>query len=150
MNEQNNSAMTGTGYLIVRVSTALGAIPVAGASVIVRDYNGLSENNGAVIANLTTNEDGITPKIVLSAPPLTNSTVPGNNFPYASYNIDVYAEGYYRQFFTGVPVYDGITSIQPAMLVPLAQSQGPDNIEGNGSYFEEGVNPSLKPDQQNS
>ncbi len=150
MNEQNNnSEMTGTGYLVTRVTTALGAIPVEGATVTVRDGMSSINDRGAVIATLTTNKDGLTPKIKLPAPAVLNSTSPGSFFPYASYNIDVLAEGYYRQFFNGVPIYEGITSIQPSMLVPIAQTKYPNGIGDNENYFEENVNPSLQPRPKN-
>ena len=81
MNEQNNnSEMTGTGYLVTRVTTALGAIPVEGATVTVRDGMSSINDRGAVIATLTTNKDGLTPKIKLPAPAVLNSTSPGSFF----------------------------------------------------------------------
>ncbi len=151
MNEQNNnSEMTGMGYLVTRVTTALGAIPVEGATVTIRDGMDSINDRGSVIATLTTNKDGLTPKIKLAAPSVSNSTSPGSLFPYASYNIDVLAEGYYRQFFNGVPVYEGITSIQPSMLVPIAQTTYPNYINDNENYFEENVNPSLQPRPKNT
>ena len=70
---------------------------------------------------------------------------PGTSLPFATYSVDVEATGYYRQFFTGVPVYDGITSIQPANLVPFAQNASPDRRPMDDTYFNENVNPLLRP-----
>ncbi len=143
------NAMSGTGYLIVRVTTALGAIPVEGATVIVRSHESQSQERGGVVAVLSSKNDGTTPKIALATQAKANSTSPGNSFPFATYNIDVSADGYYRQYYSNVPIYDGVTSIQPAMLVPLSQAPNPDNIGDNGQYFEQNVNPSLRTNSEN-
>ena len=147
MNPNEQSSMNATGYLVARVSTALGAIPLKDATVTVRDEMGNTGTGerGGVIRVVTTDRDGNTPRIPLAAPPRSNSTSPGSSLPYATYSVDVEADGYYRQFFTGVPIYEGITSIQPAMLIPYAQSASPDRRPDDDTYFEENVNPSLRP-----
>jgi hypothetical protein len=146
MNQSNINHMSGTGYLLVRVSTASGAIPVSGATVVVR--SGVSDetnDKGAVVQILRSDRDGNTPRIALPAPPRENSTQPGSMVPYASYQIDVVADGFYRQYFTGVPIYDGVTSIQPAALIPLADNPGIEQITDTDRYFDENVNPALRP-----
>ena len=143
---QSTSPAGGQGYLIVRASTALGAIPVAGATVSIRkDLSGtLSPERGDVIRITTTDRDGRTERIELDAPPRSQSMQPGGAFPYATYNIDVEAPGYYRLFFNNVPIYDSITSIQPAMLIPIAQSGNLDGISPDDIYYDENVNPALR------
>lgn len=108
------------GYLTIRVSTAGGAVPLEGAAVNVRGGNiELSE----VLFSLTTNSDGITPTVSLATPPRSSSEAPQDSSPaYAVYNIDVYAKGYIPAFFNNVPVFSGINSIQPAVLVPAAEA----------------------------
>ena len=69
---------------------------------------------------------------------------PNGNVPYATYNIDVQAPGYYRLYFNAVPIYDTITSIQPAMLIPIAENGNMDGLSENDSYFQENVNPALR------
>jgi hypothetical protein len=39
MNFEDCNKLTGTGYLIVRVTTASGAIPLEGAQVGIREYS---------------------------------------------------------------------------------------------------------------
>ena len=146
MNPNNDSGMGATGYLIARVTTALGAIPLKDATVTIRNEKASNEDErGGVIKVVTTDRDGNTPRIALPAPPRANSTSPGTSLPFATYSVDVEATGYYRQFFTGVPVYDGITSIQPANLVPFAQNASPDRRPMDDTYFNENVNPLLRP-----
>lgn len=143
--EQNNS-MSGTGYLLVRVSTAQGAIPVSGATVTVRDNLGVEvpPDRGSVISVMTTDRDGRTQRIALAAPPRGDSLSPNGKIPYATYNVDVEATGYYRQYFHAVPVYDTVTSIQPALLVPIAQNGNPDGVSDDENHFESTVNPFLR------
>ena len=121
------------GYLVVRVSTARGAIPLEGASVSVR--GGTPETSGIIYSSLT-NQDGLTEKIALPTPALSLSESPGNPTPYSIWSIDVFKDGYSPIFFTSVPVYPSVVSVQPAIMIPLTQgfrysesfneSQGPD------------------------
>ncbi len=148
MNDNESVTMGGTGYLVVRVSTALGAIPVAGAIVTVRDDQSSEESaGGAVHRVLTTNRDGKTPRIPLDAPPRQNSMTQNASPPYATYHIDVEAVGYYSQTYNNVPIYDGITSIQPALLVPIAQNPNIDRLPEDERIFNENVNPALRPNR---
>ncbi len=104
------------GYLTVRVSTAGGAIPLEDASVNIRGGN---IEDSAVIFALRTGGDGLTPTVSLATPPRSASQTPNDPSPaYAVYNIDVYREGYVPAFFNNVPVFSGINSVQPAVLVP--------------------------------
>ena len=118
---QNNQLPTNTenGFLTVRVSTAGGAIPLEGTSVNIR---GGDVDDSAVIYALATNSDGLTPTVSLSTPPRSASETPQDSVPaYAVYNVDVYADGYLPVFFHNVPVFSGINSVQPAVLVPFIE-----------------------------
>ena len=50
MNLDDNNKLTGTGYLIVRVTTASGAIPLEGAQVGIREYSPENEGGGEFVA----------------------------------------------------------------------------------------------------
>ncbi len=113
---QNLPPTQNVGYLTVRVSTAGGAIPLEAASVNIR--SGDIEST-TPIYSLATNSDGLTPTVSLAAPPREASQTPEDTSPaYAVYNIDVYADGYIPAFFNNVPIFTGINSVQPAVLVP--------------------------------
>lgn len=108
------------GYLTVRVSTASGAIPLGGAAVNIR---GGDIDDTSVIYSLTTSADGLTPTVALAAPPRENSQSPSIEAPaYAVYNIDVFANGYSPAFFHNVPIFSGINSVQPVILLPLTEN----------------------------
>ena len=109
------------GYLTVRVSTAGGAIPLENAAVNIR---GGDVDDSSVIFALSTNSDGLTPTVSLPTPPRSASEAPQISTPaYAVYNVDVFADGYAPAFFHNVPVFSGITSVQPAILLPMIEAQ---------------------------
>jgi hypothetical protein len=122
--EQSN-APQGTGYLIVQATTANTAIPLEGAFVrISRD----AEGGSAVLYELRTGRDGRTERISLSAPPRSSSLSPGGGTAFSAYNIEVTLPGYGDTVYQHVPIFDGITSIQGADLIPLPQNGVPDLV----------------------
>lgn len=136
MSETNSN-----GYLIVRVSTARGAVPIESASVIIQ---GNEEGNSDIMLSLLTNIDGLTDKVPLPAPSVALSQAPNpNSKPYSTYNIDVYKEGFYPQHYVGVPVFEGITAVQNALVIPIAELDATDPYYTEGQIFEEYENPDL-------
>ena len=125
--------MNESGYLTVSVKTAGGALPVSDAVVTVKD------ENGNILYVVFTDESGRTPRLKLAAPPLANSGSPdAPRPPFYTYNVDTDKAGYISVRNLGLPVYPGITSIQPVELLPLAEGTK------NGSVsFTEGDPPSL-------
>jgi len=121
-----NIGYTGSGYLVIRASTASGALPLEGATVSVR---GNQPNFSAVIVTLTTERGGLTPKISLAAPPRGNSTSPGFENQFATYNVDVTLKGYFPASAQQVPIFDGITSVQPVSLIPLPKNGTSDRFD---------------------
>lgn len=114
----NNSSTENIGYLVVRVSTARGAIPLENATVSVR---GTSLQSSDIIYSLETDESGLTPRLPLPAPPKSNSLSPDQSTPYSLWSIDVFKKGYVTARYESVPVYPEITSVQNAELIPLSE-----------------------------
>lgn len=124
------------GYLTVRVSTAGGAIPLESASVNIR---GGDIESSDVLHALTTNSDGLTPTVTLPAPPRASSETPQSSVPpYSVYSIDVFAKGYSPAFFYNVPVFAGIKSIQPAVLLPELENARHSNLQSINEQSTEG------------
>lgn len=140
---------SGTGYIIVRVTTASGAIPLEDALVSVRSY---AEGGDAdVIFSTRTNTSGLTERIALDAPSKTLSQSPGNSKGYKTYNIRVEKDGYGTQFYVNVPVFDGITAVQSADLVPLLENGQTDREDPYyPGIFYETENPELESPKNNS
>lgn len=107
------------GSLIVRVSTARGAIPLAGAAVSIRGED--AEDSG-ILYSLVTDSDGRTERINLPTPNRSISEAPGNVRPYAVYSVDVFLDGYLPLSFQNVPVFPSILSVQPAVMIPDTRS----------------------------
>ena len=140
-----NDDSRGLGYMIVRVTTARGAIPLENAIVTVSDYAPESESGrGDVIAVYKTDRSGVTKKFALPAPSRSLSMSPGNGKSYQTYNVSVSKEGYYSQNYINAPVFDGITSIQSADMIPLSDNGQTDNFDPDANRFFETENPSLE------
>ena len=107
----------GEGYLVVRVTTARGAIPLADAQIRIRKET--AEDSGILYA-LRSNRDGLTSKVALPTPPLSNSDSPQGGIPFSTYGVDVFKDGYTPLSFQNVPIFPGVVSVQPAVMIPLA------------------------------
>ena len=114
------------GYLTVKVRTAGGAIPVPRAIVTVKD------ENEALLAVFFTDENGNTPTLKVLAPQKSNTQAPNaGGAAFFSYNVDTDKAGFKSVRNVGVPVYSGVTSIQPVELVPVS--------EGGEGYYNENL-----------
>lgn len=116
--DKTNLAPPELGYLIVRVSTALGSIPLENATVHIR---GNTADFSGVLYSLLSGRDGLTKKVALPTPPKALSGAPGSVAPFSTWNIDVSKEGYIPVSFQNVPVYSQVVSVQPAVLVPRTE-----------------------------
>ncbi len=126
MNSENSlpsKPTRGNGYLIIHATTARGAIPLEGVQITVRGYEPeFSENRGAVIRTLVTGRDGNTERVALPAPPVGESQVSGNAQPFAVYNLEAHLDGYRAQYYYALPIFEGITAVQPVDMIPLSEN----------------------------
>ena len=116
--EENERPETDTGYIQVRTFTAREAIPIAGALVTITQEN---EKGTKLQWAVVTDQDGLTPKLKVPAVSSQLSLQPGVEQPYSQYTIQVDMPGFYRVKFMDVPIYGGITAIQPVKLIPLPE-----------------------------
>ena len=137
----------GVGRLVFQITTASGAIPLEGAEITLRHTRSASDGNGGdVIAVLYSGRDGKSEVVPLPAPPRSLSLEPakdGSPIPYALYNADVRMEGFYKQSYIRIPIFDGITSIQRASLIPLPENGYEGGVRPDGEKFVEGESPDL-------
>lgn len=131
---------TEVGYLIVKVSTARGAIPLENAAVSIR---GETPETSGIIYSTVTNSDGHTERIELPTPARDLSEVPGNYKPFATYSVDVFAEGYAPLAFRGVPIFSSVLSIQPAVMVPVSNAENRIVLPNSPQIYNEYENPNL-------
>ncbi|MBQ7955655.1 MAG: carboxypeptidase regulatory-like domain-containing protein [Lachnospiraceae bacterium] len=113
-----------TGVLRINVISALGMIPVAGATITIAD----TANPTEIIATLTTDESGLTEDIRLSTPPLALSLTPSDIQPYAEYNIEVVAEGYEPVQIFGSQLLANEFSFQSVRMNPLEITEEDEKI----------------------
>ncbi len=112
----------GTGYITVNVRTAGGALPVEDAIITIKTISGI---DSTVIAIMRTDSAGTSDVIALPAPSKENSQSPNNDGNVSTlYSIDTEKSGFYSVVNFNVPVFDGITSIQQVLLVPIATGIG--------------------------
>ncbi|MBO5261846.1 MAG: hypothetical protein J6B45_02250 [Clostridia bacterium] len=122
------------GFLIVKVKTASGALPVENAKVSIYEYLPNENSVGsALLYSVLTDQDGKTPKLALDAKNKELSLSPGNVNPFSVYNIVVEKDGYYSNRYINVPIFQGITSIQPVELIPLLEYAKPNDDYPNST-----------------
>ncbi len=126
--------MNESGYITVAVKTAGGALPVENAVVTVKD------SEQTILYVEFTDKSGKTPRLAVVAPPKSNTSSPdAQTPPFYTYNIDTDKQGYVSVRNISVPVYSGVTSIQPVEMLPNAEGQ---NDFSSITYNESGT-PSL-------
>lgn len=107
------------GYLRVEVVNQENNFPIQGASVRIVYEDGSREED-----LLSTDNSGQTNAVALRTPPLSLSLQPGEIKPYADYNVTITAPGFEVLTIKGTEVIAGVTAIQPARLIPLADEEG--------------------------
>ena len=109
---------TENGTLTVRTYTASGALPVKNSLIRI---TGVDESNRFIDFTLLTDEDGVTRLISLPTPDKGLSTAPGApQIPYAIYNIEASADGYYTKRINNVAIFPGINSSQAINMIPIS------------------------------
>ena len=117
--ENPEEAETSFGWIQVTARTAGNALPLEGVSVLILKKTGMDSE---LLMTLVTDSSGSTPKVRLPAPPVGD--IPSQ--PYSTYEIRAFLPGYSRMESASVPVFSGITSIQPFELIPLPKGTGND------------------------
>lgn len=103
------------GTLKIQAYAGRQAVPVPGAQVTVsrRFQDGVHE-----FASGVTDENGIFDSIVLPAPDKKLAEAPEGIAPYATYDIRVSHPDYRTEIYQQVPIFEGISSIQPVRFLP--------------------------------
>ncbi len=141
MNRENELPRdTGTGFLVVQVTTASSAIPLSGAQVTISDIRG---DGSDVLYELKTGNDGKTPRVALPAPSRTASQRPTAVPPFSTYTISVVLPGYEQAVYNEVPIFDGVVAMQQADLIPVPENQYPDGFTVKRPNLFENTPPTL-------
>jgi len=109
----------GTGYLTVQSRTGDNALPVITHVIIKR-------TDGMILYETDTYADGNTGHFPLAAPDKEYTLTPNYTKPaYATYDVDVSAEGYVTEHIHEVEIVDTQTAILPVTMFPLADEPNP-------------------------
>lgn len=125
-----NSADSAQGYLKIIVRTASGAIPLEGALVTVRN-----QDSGETLISYITDRSGNIPTLSLPTAQRALTLTPSDIKPYTSYSADISLRGYYSNLYTSIPIFESITSVQTADLVPLPEDGTADAYTEKGSFI---------------
>lgn len=106
------------GYLKAFVTTARGALPVTNAQVIVTR---LIDDDELLEQVARTDMSGYSPLFTLPAVSGVYSLSPDNVAPFTYYNMYVRADGFYPILLREIPMYGGITAVQPVDLIPVTE-----------------------------
>lgn len=116
--QQNYNLEEGTGGLIVAVTSLRGLRSVPRATVSV--FTGDIDNRNEIHRELT-DESGRTTVIKLKTKNRELSEIQGaSKIPYLTYNVSVTANGFKEQINMGLPIFDGVVSIQNVDLTSVS------------------------------
>lgn len=107
---------TGRGTMAFRVYTAREALPVVGAEVVISKIIG---GKPYVFSTVATDLSGQTAPLSLPAPEKSLSLDSGNKTqPFSLYDATITKKGYASIKITGIPVFDGVNSVQRTAMIP--------------------------------
>lgn len=112
---------TAFGALRVEATAGRRTYPVAGARVVVF---GRFSDGMRVFAEAETDESGVADGIRLPAPGRALSQQPSGEAPYAAYDVQATHPLYQGAQFLQVPVFAGVTSVQPVRFLPAVDAAG--------------------------
>ena len=111
-----------SGRLTIRTYTASGALPVP--SVVIK-VQGVDENNRYITYSILTDMDGISIINSLPAPDKALSLSPNAHaLPYAVYDVEASAEGFYNKKLSGVAMFSGENAVLPIKMIPISLDNG--------------------------
>lgn len=134
------------GFLQIVARTANGALPIENAQINIYEYTPRAEGGerGKIIYTLYTDQDGKSPKVALSTKSKELSMTQGNENPFSVYNIEASKEGFYSNSYINVPIFQGVTAIQPVELTPLIEyANALDDFPSSSQRFVETPNTDL-------
>lgn len=103
------------GTLIFQVTGGQGAFPVPNATILLTKQ---LNDQQSLSFTVVTDESGKTVPVSLPAPSRELSQRPGNGIVFATYQAKISAPNYVTTEIHDLPVFDGITTIQPVSLSP--------------------------------
>ncbi len=107
-----------TGNLNVIVTGTDSYSPLSSAAIEIADTG----DPNRILESVSTDQNGQTGNIELSAPPREYSLEPTDNQPYSEYNVKISAPGYQEEIVSGVQIFSGENGLQSIVLQPSGQT----------------------------
>lgn len=117
-----------TGYIKFQVyqdSPLYGRRPIANAKITLCEEIG---HGFYVCKVITTDMDGNTEPVAVPTVSAELSQKPDNGNTHSAYDISVEAPGFIQSNTYGIPVYEGVTSIQSVVLSPIIPQAQQENL----------------------
>ena len=112
--------MAQNGYLTARIYTSNGSLPVEDAVVtVIQTQDGKTE----IIGKRTTDRNGLTTPVAISAPDEALSLEPNDGTVYSLVDARVDKKGFYTVVIRNVQIFAGQTTVVDTALVPLPDNQ---------------------------
>lgn len=107
---------TVTGFLKVQVTTEGQLMPIENVNIVISKTFG---DDMRTFYTVQTDENGIADNLSLATVPKLESQQPMEIKPYESYDITADHPDYNQFLFKDAPIFDGIKSIQPIVMIPI-------------------------------
>ncbi len=128
----DNMNYDSVGYLQINAYSAAGAVPIEKINIRIFGNN---EMNGNVNYSLLTDRNGQSKIVSLPAPQKEYSETPApSEVGFATYNVEVFGNGFYPKILYDVSIFPGIKSVLNLEMIPnggMTQNVSPplgDNI----------------------
>ncbi|WP_426348041.1 peptidoglycan-binding protein [Alloiococcus sp. CFN-8] len=121
------------GQLRVVVFQNDSSVPLPNSRVTITPLGQNNQEETEATVVITTNEQGQTETIDLTAPPIEYSQAPNQPVPYSFANIRVEAEGFIPTTINGVQIFPSLTALQNVNMVSneVAAARGIDRVQIN-------------------
>ena len=116
--------MAQNGYITARIYTSRGELPVIGAVVTVTQDVGGRQN---ILGKRTTDRNGQTAPITVSAPDRALSENPSDETVFATVDVRVDHPLYYTVYIKDAQIFAGQTTLVDTPLIPLIENESHSN-----------------------
>ena len=125
-----NISLTDKGQIHFAVTSAADNTPVSGAAIAIAS----PADPAVTVEQVTTDENGMTEKVDLAAPPAEYSLSLGDVQPYSEYDLIITAPGYEDVSISGIQILSGQSSLSKVSLRPSGPKADPPAPEVIGGH----------------
>lgn len=117
--------MAQNGYITARIYTSRGELPIEGAVVTIVSNE---TNPPTLVGKRTTDKNGLTAPVTVSAPDQSKSESPSDTVPFSVVDVRVDHPRYYTVFIKDSQIFANRTTIIDTELIPIVENESYDNM----------------------